>query len=107
MYPSYSKLIRKFVENSAVSANIICDYSHIDTALIMVESGMGISILPSNIGSHATTALFRSISDCDPRLFVGAMWKKGNHTIGINEFIDILTDEAAGLLQDFNESSRN
>lgn len=97
MYPSYAQLIREYEQNSPVPANIICDYTHIDTALIMVESGMGVSILPTNIGSNATTAVFRPISDCNPVLQIGVMWKKGNRTIGMEEFIDILTDEANSL----------
>lgn len=94
MYPSYAQLIREYEQKSLVPSNIICDYSHIDTALIMVESGMGVSILPTNIGNNTTTAVFRPIADCNPELKVGVMWKKGNHSIGIEEFIDIITNEA-------------
>lgn len=94
VYPSYAKLIREYEQNSPVPSNIICDYTHIDTALIMVESGMGVSILPTNIGNNSTTAVFRPITDCNPELKVGVMWKRSNRTIGIEEFIDIITDEA-------------
>lgn len=93
MYPSYAELIRKYEQRSPVSSNIICDFTHIDTALIMVESGMGVAILPSNIQSNATSAVFRPIADCNPVLNVGVMWKKGNRRIGIDEFINILTNE--------------
>lgn len=94
VYPYYAQLIREYEQSSPIEANIICDFTHIDTALIMVESEMGVAILPSNIGSAATTAVFRPISDLNPILQVGVMWKKNNHSIGIEEFINILSDQA-------------
>lgn len=94
-YPSYARMIREYVENSSVQENIVCDYSHIETALIMVEADMAVSILPSNIGKHTTTAVFRKIQDCSPVLQVGAMWKKGNLSVGIPEYLDILFEETA------------
>lgn len=95
MYPSYAQLIREFEQRSPIPSNIICDYSHVDTALIMVEAGMGVSILPTNISGNATTAIFRPIHDCNPTLQVGIMWQKSNHAIGVEEFIDILSNESA------------
>lgn len=94
-YPSYAKMIREYIENSEIQENIVCDYSHIETALIMVEAEMAVSILPTNTGKHTTTAVFRKIEDCNPVLRVGAMWKKGNHSVGIPEYIDVLFNEAA------------
>lgn len=92
-YPSYAQMIKEYVDHSPVQENIVCDYSHIETALIMVEADMAVSILPSNIGKHTTTAVFRKIEDCNPVLKVGAMWKKGNLPVGVPEYIDILFQE--------------
>lgn len=93
-YPTYAQMIREYVDNAPFPANIICDFTHIDTALIMAESSMGVSILPTNISANATTAVFRKITDCDPVLRVGVTWKKTNHSVGLDEFIEILLDEA-------------
>ncbi len=89
-FPSYAQMLSEYVEHGPIPPNIICDYSHIDTALIMVEAGMGVSILPSNIENHTTSAVFRKITDCNPVLKVGAMWKKKNMSVGVPEYIDIL-----------------
>ena len=92
-YPSYAQLLNAYIDNSPVTENIVSDYSHIETALIMVEADMCVSILPSNIGSHTSSCVFRTIEDCHPVLQVGAMWKKGNHATGVAEYIDVLFNE--------------
>ena len=92
-YPSYAQMLSSFIDNSPVTEDIVCEYSHIETALIMVEADMGVSILPSNIGGHASSSVFRTIADCRPVLQVGAMWKKGNHATGVPEYIDVLFNE--------------
>lgn len=92
-YPSYARMIKQYVDGSPIQENIVCEYSHIETALIMVEADMAVSILPTNIGKHTTTAVFRKIEDCNPVLKIGAMWKKGNLSVGVPEYIDVLFRE--------------
>lgn len=93
-YPSYASIIREQVEDAPVEANIICDFSNITTALIMVESEMGVSILPTNISNQNSPAAFIPIKNCNPLLQVGAMWKKNNSTTGLNEFVDEISQHA-------------
>lgn len=96
-YPSYASIIRKMVDTAPVEANIICDFSNVLTALIMVESELGVSILPTNISNQPTTAVFIPIKDANPVLQIGAMWKKDNLSPGINEFVDEISNLASDL----------
>lgn len=93
-YPSYASIIREHIEESPMTANIICDFSNIMTALIMVESEMGVSILPTNISNQNSQTTFIPIKNCRPNLQIGAMWKKNNSISGISEFIDEISMHA-------------
>ena len=87
-FPMYADMVRKHVEAADKKANIICDYTHVNTAMIMTESGMGVCILPTDMAPASTTAVFKPIVDFNPVLRVGIMWKNTNSAIGLNEFID-------------------
>ena len=96
-YPSYASIITEHLQAAPKEAKIICDFTNISTALIMVESEMGVSILPTNVSNSQTTAKFLPIKDCNPVLQIGAMWKKNNATLGIEEFIDEICSVSAKM----------
>lgn len=96
-YPSYAAIIRKMVESAPKEANIICDFSNTLTALIMVESEMGVSVLPTNLSNQPSTAIFIPLKDANPVLQVGAMWKKDNLSPGINEFVEEISSLSTEL----------
>lgn len=96
-YPSYASIISEKIADAPKKANIICDFTNIATALIMVESEMGVSILPTNVSNSQTTACFLPIRDCNPVLQVGAMWKKNNATTGVEEFVSEICDIASKM----------
>ena len=96
-FPAYANIIRKQLRTAQKPANIICDFSTIVTALVMVESEMGVSILPSNIESIANELQFIKITDMNPVMQVGIMWKKANTSLQIEEFVNIVCSVADEL----------
>lgn len=92
-FSDYAKMLSAYVEKGPIRPNIICDYTHVDTAIIMIEANIGIAILPSNVAPKAQSAIFRQIEDCHPSLRAVIVWNRDNHTPGRQEFIDILIQE--------------
>ncbi|MBQ9023067.1 MAG: LysR family transcriptional regulator [Eubacterium sp.] len=92
-YSDYAKLIEEYIENGPMPPNIICDYTHVDTALIMAESNMGISILPTNISRNAGSVIFRELNDFHPELRLVIVWNKHRMKPGMNEFIELLCND--------------
>ncbi|MBQ9031423.1 MAG: LysR family transcriptional regulator [Parasporobacterium sp.] len=96
-YPAYASIIRKMVEAAPEEAKIICDFTNVNTALVMVESEMGVSILPSNVSNMSTSAVFIKIKGTTENLQIGAMWKKDSTATGLEEFVKIICDTAAEM----------
>ncbi|MBV7276854.1 LysR family transcriptional regulator [Clostridium sp. PL3] len=89
-FTDYSKCLRNFVKNSNRSANEIYEFSDIDTALIMVESGIGVTVMPKHIKCRAHSAKFIDLNDSNAIFSIGALRKITNCTPGSKEFIETL-----------------
>lgn len=92
-FADYAKVIETYIGHGHMPPNIICDYTHVDTALIMAESNMGISILPSNISRNAGSVIFRELNDFHPELKLIIVWNKRRVKPGMQEFIDLLCND--------------
>ncbi|BAK47577.1 transcriptional regulator [Clostridium sp. SY8519] len=91
-YADYAALIEDYIENGPFPPNVICDFTHVDTALIMTEANMGISILPTNISRKQTDLVFREINDFHPILELVVVWNKRRINPGTLEFIELLCE---------------
>ncbi len=92
-FSDYAKLLEDYIENGPMPPNIICDYTHVDTALIMAESNMGIAILPTNISRNTDSVIFRDLADFHPILRMIIVWNKWRVKPGMTEFIDLICNE--------------
>ena len=89
-FSDYASLIEGYIENGPFPPNIICDFSHVDTALIMTEANMGISILPSNVAKNQSSVIFRKIDDFQPVLNLILVWNKRRVNPGVLEFTELV-----------------
>lgn len=87
-YAQLHRQIQKYINQSPNKPNIICDYIDIQTNLLMIEAGLGISILPSAV-SHSDAVRFIPMIDCQLDLKVGLLYKKKNNTTGLREYINL------------------
>ncbi len=99
-FSDYAALVEEYIERGSRPPDIICDYSHVDTALIMTDANMGISILPSNISKNNSSVIFRDIADFHPDLRMVIVWNKRRINPGVQEFIDLTCSEYAARQRD-------
>lgn len=95
-FHDYALLVEDYIEHGPMPPNVICDFTHIDTAIIMIEANMGISILPTNISRNTSTVVFREISDYKPVLKIIIVWNKRRINPGTLEFVELISREYSG-----------
>lgn len=84
--------------SSGFTPNIVSEPNLIQTVLLLVDSGMGIAILPKSLESHASPTLkFLEIKGDESLLNdeIVAAWKSQNHNPTIRLFLEIM-EEAEG-----------
>jgi len=85
----YDKLIREFEIHNALPANIQTVDS-VENIILLVESGLGISILDRNCIIHDKPTIKRIPIKDDPKIALAAVWKKSNVNPVIPMFINTL-----------------
>lgn len=101
-YTAYASLIEGYIESGPITPQIVCDYSDVNTALIMTKADQGVTLLPSHIAQTTESIVFREIHDFCPVLKVIAVWDKREMITGLQEFIEILCKEADEYFQSDN-----
>jgi len=92
-YPDYAKLIKKMEERSGY-ANVVCKFTHVDTASIMVEAGNAITIIPKHLECYPHSTRFIQLDDAGSEYVIGALWKESNPAPGILQFVGLLEEYA-------------
>lgn len=93
-YPDYAKLIKKMEERSGY-ANVVCEFTHVDTALVMVDSSSAIAIIPKHLECYPHTTHFIQLDDEGSEYRVGALWKENTPAPGILQFVSLLEKYAS------------
>lgn len=100
-YPDYYKLLQSMFEKEDKLPKIVSEFSHIDTASILAESGTAIVILGKHVSCYPHSAKFVDIMDEAAVIRVGALWKADNPAPGLVQFVDTLDSYlSSGLVID-------
>ena len=91
VFPPGLDLISAACTNHGFSPNIINLASRMEAVLMMVDSGIGITIIPKFLQSfHSPTLRFINIEGDDLKVDVMASWKKMNKRPSLSLFIEVL-----------------
>ena len=63
----------------------------ISTVLSLVSGGVGVSLLPANVKNlQRTGVVYRSLQGKSPTLEIGAVWRKDNPSVVLQNFLTTL-----------------
>lgn len=96
-YPPFAALLRDMLSQSRRDADIVGTFTHVDSALLMAESGTAITFLPAHLCQYPNSAVFIPISDAALQFEVGIFYMTTNHCRGIQPFITAMTETAVGM----------
>ena len=91
-YPAFAMLIHTLFDKSGVTPKMRGHFSHINTAMVMVESGNCVSAMPKHVSVYPHTAAFVDILDDEAQIGIGAFWKSASIAPKIEHFISILAN---------------
>ncbi len=94
LYTDYARLIMKMEEHSGLHADIAHQFTHVNTALVMVESSDAVTIIPKHLECYSHSTCFIPLDDECSTFKVGALWKESNAVTGIVQFVDLLMKHA-------------
>ena len=92
-FPSYDTFLKELFASSGVNPTISVFAEHVDTLLLFVEAGQGITILPHHLSAYANskTHFIPLIGEqCGFDLI--AAWQKSNHNPLIPYFVNLLRE---------------
>jgi len=90
-FPGYVTFIKKLLASSGVEPVISGHYSHIDTLLLLVEAGQGITILPQHLKAYASSKTpFIPLNGGQCHFDIIAAWQKSNNNSLIPHFVNTL-----------------
>ncbi len=89
-YPDYARLLMEMEAASGRKAQVVCEFSHVDTAAILSESGSAITVLPAHLCLYPHYAHFIPLDEPSAVLRIGALWRVANHTPGLLQLVDLL-----------------
>lgn len=96
-FPPFAALIQDMLAKSRRNADIVGSFTHVDSALLMVESGTAITFLPAHLCQYPNSAVFIPISDAEMQFEVGIFYMTDNRCRGIQPFIAAMEKTAVGM----------
>lgn len=95
-FPDYAKYIAKLEERVGYTTNVVCRFTHVDTASVMVEAGNAVTIVPKHIECYPHSSCFIPLDDEGSHYKVGALWKESCTAAGITQIVDLLMKHILG-----------
>lgn len=89
-YPDYSRLFMSMEQAAGRKANVVCEFSHVNTASVLSESGSAITILPAHLCLYPHHTRFVPLDEPKASIQVGALWLSTNHAPGLPQFVQFL-----------------
>ncbi len=87
-YPPFASLIQNLVEESGKTPDVVCEFTHVNTAMLLAESATAITFLPAHLCQYPHSTQFVPLSDPETAFQVGAFWLRNNHAKGLAPFIE-------------------
>lgn len=97
-FPDYRRLMLQMAEELGKEPNFVCEFTNTHAAVIMAESGAAISVLVSASYSPSDATVQIPLTDPEAVVQIGALYKVGNTTPGLQEFLQILATATAEKL---------
>ncbi len=87
----YYNIINNIFLNANFQPNIIQEVYELHTALALVKSGLGITIIPESIKNFRLNGIvFKSINNINEKLITSVAWRKDNKNPLVNLFVNSL-----------------
>ncbi len=89
----YYNVVESIFINANFKPNVIQKVCELDTALSLVKSGLGITIVPESIKNFRFNGIvFKPINNTNEKLITSVIWNKNNKNSLVKLFVDSLRD---------------
>jgi DNA-binding transcriptional LysR family regulator len=89
--PQTYDLIKKMCMENGFRPNIVSETRFLDTNLLLVEGGLGVTILPSSMKAFASSkVLFLDLEGIEAEFDIVAVWKRTNENPAIARFMELM-----------------
>ncbi len=90
-YHDYARQLQNYFQRYRIAPHILCEYDTSESAILMVDAGLGVSVLPKSEIFQKNELSTVPLTDCDPLLELCVIWKTDHISPGEKEFISTIT----------------
>jgi len=88
--PAYRDLLSKIIESHGLAAQIVQEANALSTVLIMVATGIGVTMVPQSAQNHFAGVVFRQLPDPQPSLHYAFAYRTGHDSPVLDKFLSLL-----------------
>lgn len=97
--PSLTDTILEALRTTGVEPDIVQDVLHLQTALILVAQGIGLTFVARSVARQTRTGVaFVEIGDACPKTILSAAWRKDVSSPSLKNFLDVCAQQSQKYL---------